>query len=136
MGETMLGGLPPVSVTEPSQMLITTQDRYMDMDDHTFKKGDLGDPLQATLKDGDGNVIDLSNASQVNLRLETPDETQQLDAQMTVVNASNGEVEYNWQSGDPIETADVYYAEAVIDPGTSSQQTVPNDGKTPIEVED
>jgi len=105
------------------------------MSQQTFKENDVGDTLTAQLKDEDG-PIDLSGASEVRIIMRQADGQKTLDAQMSLTNATNGEVEYQWSSGDPIETKGVYEAEFKIIDGLGETETVPNNGYVSIKIEE
>lgn len=123
-------------LTPDKNALITTKNKFVNMTQHTFKEGDLGDVLEAQLKDDDG-AIDLSNAvQQVDIVMQNREGTTVLDSQVTISNATEGRIKYEWQSGDPIETAGVYRTEFRIINGDGSEDTVPNDDYVTIEVEE
>jgi len=104
------------------------------MQSKTFKEGDLGDELNATLEDDNG-AIDLSTANKVEIVMEDRDKTVQLDAEVSITDASAGKIEYDWSPGDPIETAGVYRAEFRITDNTGDTETVPNNSYKSIKIE-
>lgn len=133
--DTPLSVAIDIKLAGKTRALITTPNKFVDMDQHTFKEGDLGDSLEATLKDDDG-VIDLRGVDEVKVLMEDTDGNQKLTQPVTVTDAANGEVTYEWQSGDPIETAQVLRAEFEIIDGTGKPETVPNNGYLSIKIEE
>lgn len=128
--------LTDLDVTLPTKALITNKNKFAVMESHTFKEGDVGDKLKATLEDEDG-AIDVSGAKDVKLQIKDRSGTKQLDESMTITDGVNGKVEYKWQSGDhPIENAGVYRAEFDIIDANDEPETVPNDGFNTIEIEE
>jgi uncharacterized protein YfaS (alpha-2-macroglobulin family) len=72
---------------------------------HTLKQG-MTDPLQLTLKDKNGNTVNLTGST-VTFNMQEPDGTQIVDDQaVTVTGASVGEVEYEWATGDTDEAGE------------------------------
>jgi hypothetical protein len=117
------------------ESIITNKDRFVVMSDHTFKQGDLGDELEAVLKDENG-VLDLSQVSKVELVMQDRSGVKVLDEEVTISNGVQGEVEYQWSSGDPIEEPGVFRVEFRITDSVGDTETVPNDGFNVIEVEE
>lgn len=105
------------------------------MSDQTFKEGDLGDELEATLKDADG-AIDLSAVDKVDFVMENRSGDKVLDEQVSIVNGSEGKIQYQWSPGDPVEEPGVYRVEFRITDSVGDTETVPNDGFNVIEVEE
>jgi hypothetical protein len=126
--------IPDIVLTGNTKALITTPNKFVDMKQKTFKEGDLGDTLTATLKDEKG-VIDLTGVSSVDLVMQNRAGEKVLDAEVTIENTTGGEVKYEWESGDPIETAGIYHAEFRINQQIG-EDTVPNDGYVTIEIEE
>lgn len=125
-----------LDITQPTKAIITNLDKFAVMESQTFKQGDIGDKVKATLEDAEG-AIDLSGVKQVNLRVQDRSGTQVLNQACTVTDAANGKVEYSWQSGDtPIENAAIYRAEFEIIDANDEPETIPNDGKITMEIEE
>jgi len=124
-----------INVVQPTQALITNPTKYALMDSHTFKQNDVGDKVSATLEDDNG-AIDLTGIDDVTLVIEDTDGNQVMDKSVNVTDSANGEVEYEWVSGDPIETIGVYRAEFKIIDGAGDTETVPNNGYVSLKVED
>ena len=101
-----------------------------------IKQGDTTPALKATLKDGDGNVINLTDAS-VRFHMRAIDATSStVDAEGSVVSpATGGVVQYAWASGDTA-TAGMYSAEFEITYGDGSIETFPNNDYIRVEIID
>jgi hypothetical protein len=128
--------LGDINVLQPTFALLTNTNRFVDMEQQTFKKNDFSDAVTATLKDENG-AIDLSNAVQeVRLLIQTTDGTQKLDEKVSITDAVNGEVRYKWSKGDPIEEVDVYRAEFEIIDGSGDSETVPNNDYISLTVQE
>jgi len=87
------------------------------------------------LKDRNG-AIDLNGTQQVRLVASDREGNNVLTENVTVVNASGGEVEYKWEPGDFIENSGVYRIEFEIQDSTGEVETVPNDGYITVEIEE
>lgn len=121
----------------PTKAIIKKPNRYVSMQSRTFKANDLGDELQATLKDQDG-ALDLSEGvKSVTLLIQDTKGEKVLDKQVSFTDAANGEIEYNWQTDDtPIQNPGAYEAEFEILDTRDNAETVPNDGSVTLEIED
>lgn len=117
------------------KLSILNIDRYIVMEDHTFKKGDYADPVTLQLKDEEG-VVDLTG-SQPKLHLQNTDGETVLEENMTIENASEGRVKYEWMEdgSDPIDKAGIYRMEVEV-MYADGKQTFPNDGYNNISVEE
>lgn len=88
----------------------------VDPTERTFKigRGDLLFPLEAILTDARGNPVDLSAASAVrfHMRAKRIDDggTALIDQPASLLDAVNGRVRYDWQTGDTDDKGR-YYAE-------------------------
>lgn len=102
-----------------------------------IKQGDSAPNLLATLKNADNTPIDLTTAVEVNLvvKLKTALETDPayFKKPCTIVDAVNGEVEYDWEI---VDTASIgsYNGEFEIEWPLADIQTVPNDKYFDIQV--
>lgn len=97
-----------------------------------IKQNDTSPSLQATLKDASLTAINLAGAS-VQFHMKAVDGTLKVDAAMTVVDAANGVVQYNWQAGDT-DTVGAYYAEFEVTYADTTVETFPNNGNKVISV--
>lgn len=99
----------------------------------TIKEGDTEPILTATLE-RNGSAYDLSELSNpsVQFRMGFTDDPPIVDAQATIVTASSGEVQYEWQDGDT-DTVGTFKSEFVVT-GDNTETTFPNDGYFTITV--
>jgi len=98
----------------------------------SIKQNDTSPSLLATLKDYDGNVINLTNAS-VRFHMKSIEGTVKIDAAMTIPNPSLGMIRYDWQVGDT-DTVGTYYVEFEVTYADLSVETFPNNGSKAITV--
>jgi hypothetical protein len=121
----------------PTNALITNDERFFDMPDHTFTEGDLGDTLTATLKDdASPDGVDLTGATEIRLVVKDRDGVKVFDKEMSLADSSNGDVEYKWGQGDFIEEPGVYRSKIKVFDSTGEPESFPNDGFRTIEVEE
>ena len=100
-----------------------------------IKQNDTVPALRATLKDGRGNVIDLTSAS-INFHMKDLAGTVKIDAAATIISpASDGIVQYNWVAADT-DTIGSYQAEFEVSHSDSSIETFPNNGYIRVEIID
>jgi len=86
----------------------------------------------------DGQAVDISNHSSVEIHIETPDGnviTDDTGGGVTVVDANNGKVKYEFSSGD-LDTPGRYRYEWQITFGGGDVLTVPSGSLERIEVRD
>lgn len=104
---------------------MTTSDSFY------LKQGDTLDDLDRTLRNADGTAIDLSTATAVRFHMRRAG-TVIVDAAASVVGtASDGNVRYEWQSGDT-DTPGHFQSEFEVTFASGKVITVPNDGFMPI----
>lgn len=121
----------------PTNALITNNNRYFDMPDHTFTEGDLGDTLTATLKDdASPDGVDLTGATEIRLVVKDRDGVKVFDKEMSIVDSSTGDVEYKWSESDFIEEPGVYRSKIKVFDSSGEPESFPNDGFRTIEVEE
>ena len=101
-----------------------------------IKQNDTNPALKATLKDGDGTVINLTDAS-VRFHMRKIDSTTSVvDAAASVVSpATSGIVQYAW-SGSDTASAGMYSAEFEITYGDGKIETFPNSDYIRVEILD
>ncbi len=91
-----------------------------------IKRNDTSPAFQATLKDADDTVVNLTGAT-VRFHLVTPTGTTVVDAAATVVTASAGLVRYAWATnGADTASAGRYNAEFEVTYSDSTVETFPN----------
>lgn len=97
-----------------------------------IKQNDTSPSLQATLKDASGTAISLTGAT-VRFHLKSLDGVVKVDAAMTVTDADNGVIQYDWDAGDT-DTAGSYYAEFEVTYNDGSIETFPNNQNLAIQI--
>jgi nitrogen fixation protein FixH len=104
---------------------------------HSRKPGDDETDVEYTLKDRNGNAIDVSSVTAIRIYANAPDGTSELSgASLSTVNAGgDGRVEYDVQSGDFATVGD-YPVDFEIEYGDGSTQIVPHDGVEKLTVTD
>lgn len=99
-----------------------------------IKRNDLSPSILVTLYDGDGVVQDITGNNGVRFHMRDADGTVVIDAAMTVVSASGGQVRYDWVSGDT-DTAGSYEAEVEVTYADNKPETFPNSGYIAIQMD-
>lgn len=93
----------------------------------SLKVGDTAPALEAVLRDNTGSAVDLTDAT-VDLNVLHPRGGDvEVAAQATILNATDGLVEYSWAAGDT-DVEGRYRAEFVVEYTDGSVETFPNDG--------
>ena len=102
-----------------------------------IKRGDTNPAFSKRLRTNSGEPIDLSSVVDVgfNLRDENynvvvSDDT---NGAVTIVDATTGQVEYDWQASDTTDIGS-YQAEFVVDFGTDGTRSFPQDDNYHIEI--
>ena len=98
----------------------------------TIKQNDTSPALQATLKDYNGNAINLLGAT-VKFHMKSFEGAIKVNQTMTITSTSGGVVTYFWQEGDT-DTAGTYYAEFEVTYADLSVETFPNSGSIAITI--
>jgi hypothetical protein len=94
------------------------------MPDFFLKQGDTAPALQATLKDGAQNAVDVTGATVV-FSMETAGVVKVSEAQVTITTATDGVVTYSWSAQDT-DTPGNYTGEFEVTFGGGAVQTFPN----------
>lgn len=99
-----------------------------------MKQNDTQPKMLASLKDGEGDPIDLTSAS-VRFHMRTLTGTTVVDAAASIVTAATGLVRYDWQ---PADTAAIgsYQAEFEVTYSDTTIETFPNSGYIRVEITD
>lgn len=93
--------------------------------DFNLKRGNLLPALNATLKYSDGTIINLTGATVKFFMRPKGSSTVIVNASCSVVSATAGTVQYNWQAGET-DTVGNYEGEFQITFGSGSKLSVPN----------
>lgn len=101
-----------------------------------IKQNDTTPAIKATLKDGDGTVINLTDAT-VNFHMrKVGSSTTNVDASATIVSpATSGIVQYSWSGSDTANTG-LYSAEFEVIYGDGRIETFPNSDYIRVEILD
>ena len=97
-----------------------------------IKQNDTSPSLEATLSDANLVPADILAAT-VMLHMKAIGGGVVLDEQMTITDAENGVVQYDWQVGDT-STAGTYYVEFEVTYSDGSIETFPNTGSLPLVI--
>lgn len=97
-----------------------------------IKQNDTSPSLQASLKDAASLPINLIGAS-VALHMKSVDSTLKVNSSMTVTDAENGIIRYDWQTGDT-DTVGTYFVEFQVTYSDGSIETFPNNGNKIVSV--
>ena len=95
-----------------------------------IKQNDTSPAIQATLKDANGSAIDLTGADVV-MHMKSVNGVLKVSEEMTIVDAANGVVKYDWVTGDT-DTVGTYYVEFQVTYADLTIETFPNDDKAVI----
>tara|TARA_R110002126_G_scaffold256212_1_gene399252 strand:+ start:1395 stop:1715 length:321 start_codon:yes stop_codon:yes gene_type:complete len=97
-----------------------------------IKQNDTSPSLQATLKDAQLVPVDITAAT-VKLHMKSLDGVVKINETMTITDALNGVVQYDWQAGDT-DTVGTYYVEFQVTYADASVETFPNNGNLVVSV--
>ena len=98
----------------------------MASDTFYIKKGDSAEDLTRTLKDADGNAVDVTSATIVFSMRRDGSKTNTVNRQsVTLVTAASGIVKYVWQAGDTALSGK-FIAEFEVTYSGGKIQTFPN----------
>lgn len=100
-----------------------------------IKRGDTGPKFRATLRDANGDAINLAGATAAFYMRDIGGQrlVKVNGGAMTILDAAAGRVEYPWAAGDT-DTAGLFDAEVQVTFGDGEVQTFPNDGPHRVEV--
>lgn len=99
-----------------------------------IKQNDTQPRMLATLKDGDGDVIDLTDAS-VRFHMRSSAGTVVTDAAAVIVTAASGLVRYDWSASDT-QAVGTYQAEFEVTYADATIETFPNSGYIRVQIGD
>lgn len=97
----------------------------------TIKQNDTSPSLQATLSDTSG-AVDIVGAT-VKLHMKSLAGVLVIDEDMTITDATNGVVQYDWVTGDT-STVGAYYVEFEVTYADGGIETFPNSGSLPLVI--
>lgn len=105
-----------------------------------IKQGDTAPPIKYQLQDSDGNPKDLTNFTEVEFHFKKKGvgntiANDNTSGNVTVTDASNGEVEYQWKQGDTSETG-MHLAEWQVTYADGSKETFPNRGSIEVRIQE
>ena len=98
-----------------------------------IKQNDTSPFISATLKDADGNAIDLTSTTiRFHMRV-IGSSTATVDAAATIINEEAGTCKYEWQAADTA-TAGSYHAEFEVTYTDGNIETFPNNDYIQVEI--
>lgn len=101
-----------------------------------IKTNDTAPKLGVTIKDVDGNAVDISGYNAVRFHMKAYGASAlKIDAPATVSDEDNGAIEYAWAIGDT-DTAGTYYGEFEVTYADLSVETFPNKGYFTIIIQE
>jgi len=100
-----------------------------------IKQNDTSPAIRATLRDGDGDVINLDGATVRFHMRPIGSTTVKVDAAGTVIAPAGGIVQYSWSEEDT-DTVGAYQAEFEVTYTGGNVETFPNDGYIRVEITD
>jgi len=101
-----------------------------------IKQNDTAPSIEAALKDSNGRVKSMANASLVRFHMKDEDGTITIDGGTgTIINATKGIVAYEWQTGDTSSTG-IHSAEFEIEYTNGQIETFPNTGYIKVIIKD
>ena len=98
----------------------------------TIKQNDTSPSVEARLKQADGTVVDLTNAS-VNFHMKSLDGVVKVSAAAAISDATNGVVQYDWEASDTTDVG-TYYAEFQVTYPDNSVETFPNNDNLSVVI--
>ena len=100
-----------------------------------IKQNDTSPAIQATLKDTDGNAVNLLGATvRFHMRKQGAT-TAKVDAAATIVSAASGIVRYNWTAANT-DTVGTYNAEFEVTYTDNTVETFPNASYIKVKIVD
>jgi hypothetical protein len=97
-----------------------------------IKQNDTSPSIQVTLKDANSNAISLEGAT-AKFIMKPVGGVTKVDADMDIVDAVNGVIQYDWATGDT-DTVGIYYTEFSVTFVDGTIETFPNSGNEAISV--
>lgn len=108
------------------------------MSDFTIKRNDEEPAIRFQLLDDAGNPVDITGFSDVRFIMRqrgesSPKVDDNTNGAVTVTDAANGVVQYEWQSGDT-DSNGLFYAEWEVTYSGGDKETFPNNGFIKISI--
>ncbi len=101
-----------------------------------IKTNDTSPKLGVTIKDVDGNAVDITGNNGVRFHMKAyGSNTLTVDAAALVTDATNGAISYEWVAGDTA-TAGTYYGEFEVTYADDRVETFPNKGYFTIIIQE
>ncbi len=97
-----------------------------------MKQNDTAPAIRATLSDSSGTAVDLDSAT-VKFYMQTESGDLTANGAATIIESSNGIVQYSWETGDT-ENEGVHYAEFEVTYSSGKIETFPSDGYIKVKV--
>lgn len=109
------------------------------MSDFTIKRNDTSPAIEIELLDDDDNPVDISGYNEVRFLMSLEGESaltvdDDTNGNVTVTDASNGIVKYEWTSSDTSEKG-YYEAEVEVEYSGGKKETFPNTEYIDVEVQ-
>ncbi len=104
------------------------------MSDFFLKQNDTSPALRGTVKDGNGDPVDLTGAT-VHFHMRDTSGNVVIDAPATIITPAEGVLEYVWATGDT-EAAGIFKAEFEVTFSDGSVATYPNTGYIDVKITD
>ena len=100
---------------KPTNNRIHIKDKklYLNMS-QTYKKDATGQDIEATLLDNENKPVDLTDATEVKIHFMDREGETIEKKPVTIENAEEGEIKYEWEDNDPIETKGIYQVEIIV----------------------
>lgn len=110
------------------------------MSDFYIKRNDTSPAIKYQLQDDAGDAVDISGANDVRFLMrqrggDTVKVDDNLAGNVSLVDASTGIVQYDWQDGDT-DTAGQWWAEWEVEYSDGTIETFPNDQYILVRVEE
>lgn len=103
------------------------------IDEFRIKKGDTRPALEAILRGSDDDPRDLTNATGVDFHLVDSEGNVLVNSVATIVDASEGLVQYEWSDGDTDDIG-LHRAEFDVSYDDGSSETFPNYGTIDVRI--
>lgn len=100
-----------------------------------IKQNDTVPSIRATLQNGNGDPVDLINATVRFHMRPIGGNSAKVDAEAVVISAASGIVQYNWDAANT-DAVGTYHAEFEVTYPDSTIETFPNDGYITVQIID